>query len=111
MPEEKPSPVTPMRLPYGPEYLQFGELYLPERAGPYAVIPLIHGGYWRANYDLTLMHGLSEGYARLGDKGGAWPGTFHDVARSIDYLRVLALRYQLDLHGVVPIGHSAGGHL
>ena len=123
MPEEKPSPATPVRLPYGPEYLQFGELYLPERSGPYAVIPLIHGGYWRTRYDLTLTHGLAEdlarrGYAawnieyrRIGDKGGAWPGTFLDVARSIDYLRELAPRYQLDLHRVVPIGHSAGGHL
>jgi acetyl esterase/lipase len=123
VPGEKRSSTTPVRLAYGPEYLQFGELYLPERAGPYAVIPLIHGGYWRAHYDLTLMHGLAEdlalrGYAawnieyrRVGDKGGAWPGTFHDVARSVDYLRVLALRYPLDLQGVVPIGHSAGGHL
>lgn len=124
MPEEKRSPTTPMRLAYGSEYLQFGDLYLPEeRAGPYAVIPLIHGGYWRARYDLTLMHGLAEdlaqrGYAawniecrRVGDKGGAWPGTFLDVARSIDYLRVLAPRYQLDLQQVVPVGHSAGGHL
>lgn len=123
MPEEKRSPITPVQLTYGPEYLQFGELYLPERAGPYAVIPLIHGGYWRARYDLTLMQGLAQdlahrGYAawnieyrRVRDKGGAWPGTFHDVARAVDYLRVLAPRYQLDLQRVVPIGHSAGGHL
>lgn len=123
MPEEKRSSTTPVRLAYGSEYLQFGELYLPEHEGPYAVIPLIHGGYWRARYDLTLMHGLAEdlarrGYAawnieyrRVGDTGGAWPGTFHDVARSVDYLRLLAPRYQLDLQRVVPIGHSAGGHL
>ncbi len=123
MPEEKRSSTTPVRLAYGSEYLQFGELYLPERAGPYAIIPLIHGGYWRARYDLTLMQGLAEdlarrGYAawnieyrRVGDRGGAWPGTFHDVARAVDYLRVLAPRYQLDLLRVVPIGHSAGGHL
>jgi acetyl esterase/lipase len=102
---------------------QIGRLYLPARAGPHAVIPLIHGGYWRARYDLTLMNGLAEdlahrGYAawnieyrRVGDKGGAWPGTFLDVARSVDYLRVLAPQYQLDLQRVVPIGHSAGGHL
>ena len=123
MPEEKRSSTTPVRLAYGPEYLQFGELYLPERAGPYPVIPLIHGGYWRARYDLTLMNELAEdlalrGYAawnieyrRIGDKGGGWPGTFLDVARAVDYVRVLAPRYQLDLQRVVPIGHSAGGHL
>jgi len=124
MPEEKrSSTTTPVRLAYGPEYLQFGELYLPKHAGPYPVIPLIHGGYWRARYDLTLMNGLAEdlarrGYAawnieyrRVGDKGGGWPGTFLDVARAVDYVRVLAPRYQLDLQRVVPIGHSAGGHL
>ena len=123
MPGHKPSPAIPVRLAYGPDYLQFGELYLPEHSGPYPVIPLIHGGYWRNRYDLTLMHGLAQdlarrGYAawnieyrRIGDKGGAWPGTFHDVAHAVDYLRVLATRYQLDLQRVVPIGHSAGGHL
>ncbi|GAC1566836.1 MAG: hypothetical protein NVS3B14_10990 [Ktedonobacteraceae bacterium] len=116
-------PIKTVRLAYGPEYLQFAELYLPDRSGPHAVIPLIHGGYWRARYDLTLMVGLAEdlarrGYAawnieyrRIGDAGGGWPGTFLDVARAVDYLRVLAPRYQLDLQRVAPIGHSAGGHL
>jgi len=123
MPKEKPSSTPPLRLAYGPEYLQFGELYLPQAAGPHPVIPLIHGGYWRARYDLTLMHGLAEdlarrGYAawnieyrRVGDKGGGWPGTFLDVARAIDYIRVLAPQYRLDTQRIVPVGHSAGGHL
>jgi len=123
MPDEKRLSTTLVKLAYGPEYLQFGALYLPDRAGPHAVIPLIHGGYWRARYDLTLMNGLAEdlarrGYAawnieyrRVGDKGGAWPGTFLDVAHAVDYLRELAPLYQLDLQRVVPIGHSAGGHL
>src|ERR1700730_2647404 len=123
MPEEKRLPATPVRLAYGPEYLQFGDLYLPPHAGPHAVIPLIHGGYWRARYDLTLMHGLAEdlarrGYAawnieyrRVGDEGGGWPGTFLDVARAVDYIRVLAPQYRLDARRVVPVAHSAGGHL
>ncbi len=123
MSQDKPSPTLPIRLAYGPEYLQFGDLYLPQTAGPYPVVPLIHGGYWRNRYDLTLMHGLAEdlarrGYAawnieyrRVGDSGGGWPGTFLDVARAIDYIRVLAPQYQLDAQRVVPVGHSAGGHL
>ena len=123
MPKEKPSSTPPVRLAYGPEYLQIGELYLPEAGGPHPVIPLIHGGYWRNRYDLTLMDSLAEdlarrGYAawnieyrRAGDSGGGWPGTFLDVARAIDYIRVLAPQYHLDAQRVVPIGHSAGGHL
>jgi len=33
------------------------------------------------------------------------------VARAADYLREIAPTYALDLQRVVPIGHSAGGHL
>jgi len=121
--QPEPAPIKPLRIAYGPEYLQFGELYLPNHPGPHPVVILIHGGYWRARYDLTLMHGLGEDlaarsiaawnieYRRVGDTGGGWPGTLLDVARAADYLRVLSPQYSLDLKRVVPIGHSAGGHL
>lgn len=121
--QPEPAPIKPVRIAYGPEYLQFGELYLPNHPGPYAMVVLIHGGYWRARYDLTLMHGLGEDlaargiaawnieYRRVGDAGGGWPGTLLDVARATDYLRILSPQYSLDLKRIVPIGHSAGGHL
>ncbi len=117
------APIEPLRLKYGPEPLQFGDLYLPDSPGPYLTVILIHGGYWRARYALDLMNGLAEdlakrGYAawnieyrRVGDPGGGWPGTFLDVALATDYLRKLAPTYALNLQNVVPIGHSAGGHL
>jgi acetyl esterase/lipase len=50
-------------------------------------------------------------YRRVGQHGGGWPGTLHDIAAGIDQLRVLARRYPLDLARVVTMGHSAGGHL
>src|SRR5258708_13483399 len=50
-------------------------------------------------------------YRRVGNPGGRWPGTFLDVAFAADYLRILAPTYSLNLQRVVPIGHSAGGHL
>ncbi|MGH2481113.1 MAG: prolyl oligopeptidase family serine peptidase, partial [Ktedonobacteraceae bacterium] len=50
-------------------------------------------------------------YRRVGNPGGGWPGTFLDVARAADYLSEIAATYALDLSRVVPIGHSAGGHL
>src|SRR5205085_11397911 len=39
------------------------------------------------------------------------PVTFMDVARAADHLRVLAPTHLLDLKRILPIGHSAGGHL
>src|SRR5437016_12995691 len=96
------------RLAYGPEPLQFGELHLPGGLGPHPTVILIHGGYWRARYKLDLMAGLAGDlggrgiaawnieYRRVGDRGGGWPGTFRDVARAADYLRVLAPTYRLD---------------
>ncbi len=112
-----------IRLAYGPGAFQFGDLRLPTGPGPHPTVVLIHGGYWRSRYGLKLMTGLAKdlaarGYAawnieyrRVGNSGGGWPGTFLDVARAADYLREIAPHYALDLRRVVPIGHSAGGHL
>jgi acetyl esterase/lipase len=112
-----------IRLAYGPGAFQFGDLRLPAGEGPHPTVVLIHGGYWRSRYGLKLMTGLAKdlaarGYAawnieyrRVGNPGGGWPGTFLDVARAADYLREIAPTYALDLQQVVPIGHSAGGHL
>lgn len=112
-----------IRLAYGPETLQFGDLYLPAGSGPHPTIILIHGGYWRARFGLDLMTGLAEDltargfaawnieYRRVGNPGGGWPGTFLDVARATDYLHIIESTYDLDLERVVPVGHSAGGHL
>jgi acetyl esterase/lipase len=115
--------IKTLRLKYGPEPLQFGDLYLPNSPDPHPIVILIHGGYWRARYGLDLMNGLAEdlaqrGYAawnieyrRVGDPGGGWPGTLLDVALAADYVRKLAPTYALDLQHVIAIGHSAGGHL
>jgi len=87
------------------------------------VVVFIHGGWWKAAYDLEYAghlcadlkaHGVacwSLEYRRVGNPGGGWPGTFQDVAAGFDYLSVLAKSYPLDLHRVIAMGHSAGGHL
>jgi acetyl esterase/lipase len=119
----KRQPISPLRLAYDTGEFQFGELSLPNAPGPYPVVILIHGGYWRARYGLDLMNGLAGDlakrgiaawnieYRRVGNRGGGWPGTFLDVARAADYLREIAVSYELELSRIVPIGHSAGGHL
>ena len=112
-----------VRLSYGPEKLHFGELHLPNTAGPHPVAILIHGGFWRVPYGYSLMTGLADDlaargiaawnieYRRIGDRNGGWPNTLLDVATATDFLRSIALPYHLNLQHVVPIGHSAGGHL
>jgi acetyl esterase/lipase len=126
-PDEQPAKLSsfikPRRLKYGPEDLQFGDLYLPNQPGSHPVVILIHGGYWRARYGLDFMNDLAVDlakrgyvawnieYRRVGNPGGGWPGTFLDVALATEYLRKRASSYTLDLTKVVPIGHSAGGHL
>jgi acetyl esterase/lipase len=107
----------PVIYRYGEDPAQFGELWLPD--GPAAgTVVVIHGGFWRARYDLSLGRPLAadlaaRGYAawnleyrRAGARGG-WPGTFADVAAGIDLLATLPA----DTSRVVAIGHSAGGHL
>src|SRR5213080_1703337 len=124
-PDEQPAKISasikPVRLAYGPEHLQFGDLYLPNQPGSHSIVILIHGGYWRARYGLDLMNELAgdlakRGYAawnieyrRIGNPGGGWPGTFQDVAVGAGHLRVIAPQYNLDLGRVAAIGHSAGG--
>lgn len=101
------------RIRYGEDPSQFGVLY---GEGPVAV--LIHGGFWKATYDLSLMHPLCMDLAARGwtawnieyrrrGNGGGVPATLDDVAMAIDQLAEL----ELDLSRVVAIGHSAGGHL
>ncbi len=105
---------------YGSDPSQLGELFLPSGRGPFPVCVVIHGGYWRAQYDLSLMTGLcldlaarglaawNVEYRRVGN-GGGWPETLLDVAACVDLLADLDA--PLDLSIVSSVGHSAGGQL
>jgi len=99
---------------YGEHPSQVCELFRP--AGePAGVAIVLHGGFWRARYDRSLMHALCRDlaargwaawnveYRRLGDGGGV-PSTLDDVAAAASALPVAAPRR-------VALGHSAGGHL
>jgi len=116
-------PPADHRLAYGADPNQFGDLRLPKGEGPFPVALNIHGGFWRAKYD--LLHGghlcaalTKKGvatwnleYRRVGNAGGGWPGTFEDVANGYRFLSQIAKQYKLDARKVVVIGHSAGGQL
>src|SRR5262249_27669845 len=106
--------------PYGSGRSQVGQLFVPSGVGPYPVAVVLHGGYWRARYDRSLMtdicvdlaaHGMAAWnleYRRVGG-GGGWPDTFHDVAAGVDFL--VELDAPLDLECLLAVGHSAGGQL
>lgn len=118
-----PQPEADHVIAYGDDPLQFGELRLPEGEGPFPVIVFIHGGCWMSEYDIGHSRKLAnafpqEGiatwsleYRRIGDPGGAWPGTFDDIEAGFKYLSRLTGRFALDASKVILVGHSAGGHL
>ena len=120
---ELPPPAYDHRLPYAPGEHRFGDLRLPSGPGPHPVVILIHGGFWRARYDLLHLGHLADAlrrdgfatwsleYRRLGNPGGGWPGTFDDIQLGAAHLSELARQYPLDLRRVTVMGHSAGGHL
>ena len=82
-------------------------------------VALVHGGFWREQYDRTHLAPLAEAlardgfhvanleYARAGMPGGGWPGPGESVLACLD-----AVRADTKLPDrVVVVGHTAGGHL
>lgn len=106
-------------LRYGPHPAQVAELF-PARREPRGLAVVLHGGFWRARYDRSLMDELCRDlagrgwtalnleYRRLGG-GGGWPATFEDVEAGV---RAALRAPEARTEGpVAAIGHSAGGHL
>ena len=118
---EPPPPGT--KEPYGSAPSQHLWIRRPPGSTRLPTLVMIHGGYWRAAYDAGHVGHLCADlarrgwatvaleYRRIGEPGGAWPGTLTDVALALDALPGLADRYGLDLPRAVWMGHSAGGHL
>ena len=92
--------------------------------GAAPVVVLLHGGFWRAEWDRRHIRPLADGlaalgavvltpeYRRTGAPDGGWPGTFDDIAAMLDALP--RLRAETGAAGAAPValvGHSAGGHL
>lgn len=120
---EIPAAPPGLHIAYGSNEFQFGELYAPEGKGPHPVAIVIHGGYWRARYDLrhighfctalakSGVAAWSLEYRRLGNPGGGFPGTLDDVRAGAAHLEKIAKERSLDMRRVVATGHSAGGQL
>ncbi len=105
---------------YGDHPSQHAELFVPDGGRAHSTAVVIHGGFWREEYDRHLMDGLCEDlaakgwaavnleYRRVGADGGGWPTTCDDVRAGIDAITTLA---DIPRDRIVTIGHSAGGHL
>jgi len=121
---DRDAPPFDMQIRYGEYPSQFAELRFPNGRGPFPVLFVVHGGFWQSAYDLSHIGHLcaaftSKGiitcsieYRRIGNPGGGWPGTFHDISlatRKIVQTTSSDLRF--DHARTAILGHSAGGHL
>jgi len=116
-------PKADARVSYGTDPNQFVDLRLPKGRGPHPLAINIHGGFWRAKYDLgyaghmcaaLTAKGIATAnleYRRVGNPGGGWPGTFADIRTACQVLLQSARQYQFDPGRVIVMGHSAGGQL
>lgn len=111
-----PEPVR--RAAYGPAAHHVYEVFLPDTP-PRAWVVLVHGGFWRAEWDRAHLRPLAAGiagegyavalveYVRPGMSGGGWPATGEDLAAAV----AAVVRDEAAGIPVVLVGHSAGGHL
>ena len=118
MSDSSSRPHRAQRISYGKNPSQFGELTHP--AGkPRGVVVVIHGGFWKSSYDLSLGRPLAADLAQRGwiawnieyrrvGNGGGWPMTCDDVSSAIDELGSMP---EVPTSNVITLGHSAGGHL
>lgn len=104
---------------YGSDPAQVYDVRLPTRASTGTTVVIVHGGFWRQQFDRAHAAPQAQAFAdaghhvavveyrRVGMPGGGWPGTFDDVTAAIE-----AIREDTQLPSrCVLVGHSAGGHL
>lgn len=110
---------------YGEHPDQLVDLHLPPTETETApVLVLLHGGFWRQEWDRRHTRPMAEAlrgdgwivvtpeFRRTGGDGG-WPGTFDDIAtvreRLPDLVQIAIGRR--DIEPLTLLGHSAGGQL
>jgi len=115
-----------LTLRYGDLPDHVADLRLPPDDGPSPLVVVVHGGFWKAEFDRAHAGSQSVGlakagyvvatvdYRRVGQPGGGWPGTFDDLAALTDAVPSLVSKALPDRVGparTVLVGHSAGAHL
>ena len=107
------------------------DIHLPAHRGadPLPVSPLLvllHGGFWRVEYDRVHTRPLAEAltregfvvatpeYRRVGGSGtlrGGWPTTLEDIGAAVGSLPGLLDELDVTTGRTTVMGHSAGGQL
>ena len=116
-----------LTLAYGPLAEQVADVRLPPGDTSAGLVVVVHGGFWRAEWDRSHASDQSSAlaqagyvvatveYRRVGMPGGGWPCTFDDLALLTDTVPGLvshAVPGRVDPAArPVLVGHSAGGHL
>lgn len=131
---DRPAPGPDQTVRYGPASEHVADLWWPacDKPPPADGAPLVvvvHGGFWRAEFDRRHTRPQCTGlvaagytvaaieYRRTGQQGGGWPGTFEDVDAALSAVPGLvaaaatAVGQPVDVRRTVLLGHSAGGHL
>lgn len=123
----RPAPPPDVTVAYGDHPDQVVDLRRPTGPGPrLPLVVVVHGGFWRAEYDrrhtdplavalAALGHPVGQvEYRRTGAPGGGWPNTLTDVLDGIaatPRLAAEALPGESATSAPLLVGHSAGGHL
>jgi acetyl esterase/lipase len=97
------------------------DLHVPE-AGQGPLLLLLHGGFWRQEWDRTHTRTTADALRRLGyvvatpeyrrtGGAGGWPWTFDDIGNAAAATPVLLDDLGIGTTTTTVVGHSAGGHL
>jgi acetyl esterase/lipase len=110
------APEPDVVVSYGPGAADVAEVQLGGDDQPLVIV--LHGGFWRPEYDVThlraMIHGLAaEGFTAAAPEYRRIPG---DPDAMLEDVRVALRILPVELRGrhdgrVVVMGHSAGGHL
>lgn len=108
---------APVVVSYGADPDQVAEIWQADARAP--LLFVVHGGFWKQEYDRAHCRGLAAAlatlgptvvlleYRRVGGGAGGWPTTFDDVRTGI---RRIVQHHPAASRRIV-LGHSAGGHL
>jgi hypothetical protein len=98
---------------YGSERLQQGEWFVPAGESVVPTVVLVHGGFWRKQYDRHLEDKVATDLAERGylcwnldyrSSAVPWPATLTDVAKGYDHLTAGRFADRVDRHRVAASG-------